>query len=204
MDEKDWLEGLNEQQRKAVTFGAAPLLVLAGPGSGKTRIITRRIAWLVEEEGEAPERILAVTFTNRAAEEMKERLFSFLGDKAEGVWIHTFHAAAMRILRKYGDRIDIPLDFVILDEDEQRLQVARYDIHPPFYEDEIPITNVTIPLQQHIGQPALAVVNTGDPVKKGDLIGEIPEGALGARVHASIDGIVTAVDDTVVIEKRQA
>jgi Na+-translocating ferredoxin:NAD+ oxidoreductase RnfC subunit len=85
----------------------------------------------------------------------------------------------------------------------ERLQVARYDTHPPFCEDEIAVTKVTIPLQQHIGKPALAVVSIGDQVKKGDLIGEIPEGALGARVHASIDGIVTAVNDNVVIEKRQ-
>ena len=85
----------------------------------------------------------------------------------------------------------------------ERLQVARYDTHPPFCEDEIAVTKVTIPLQQHIGKPALAVVKTGDRVRKGDLVGEIPEGALGARIHASIDGIVTAVNDTVVIEKKQ-
>ncbi|RUA01190.1 MAG: electron transport complex protein RnfC [Deltaproteobacteria bacterium] len=114
------------------------------------------------------------------------------GSKREPVR-ETFRVSPFKETRK------VPLNRLM-----ERLQVARYDIHPPFYEDEIPITNVTIPLQQHIGQPALAVVNTGDPVKKGDLIGEIPEGALGARVHASIDGIVTAVDDTVVIEKRQA
>jgi superfamily I DNA/RNA helicase len=125
MDEKDWLENLNEQQRAAVTFRAGPLLVLAGPGSGKTRIIIHRIAWLVKEQDETPESILAVTFTNRAAEEMRERLFNFLGDVAEGVWIHTFHAAAMRILRRYGDRIGVPVDFIILDEDEQRQQIAR-------------------------------------------------------------------------------
>ncbi len=125
MDEQNWMEGLNERQREAVTFRAAPLLVLAGPGSGKTRIITHRIAWLVREKNEAPEGILAVTFTNRAAEEMQERLFRYLGDEAERVWIHTFHAAAMRILRKFGQRIDIPTDFVILDEDDQRLQIAR-------------------------------------------------------------------------------
>ncbi len=125
MDEKDWLDSLNEKQREAVTFRAAPLLVLAGPGSGKTRIITHRIAWLIDEQGAEPEAILAVTFTNCAAEEMKERLFALLGDKAERIWIHTFHAAAMRILRKFGERIGLSPDFIILDEDEQRLQIAR-------------------------------------------------------------------------------
>jgi len=82
----------------------------------------------------------------------------------------------------------------------ERLEVSRYDTHPPFYGDEIQVENVSIPLQQHIGQPALPVVRAGDRVKKGDLIGEIPEGALGARVHASIDGIVESVGDKVVIK----
>ncbi len=125
MDENVWLDDLNTQQLKAVTFRNSPLLVLAGPGSGKTRIITRRIAWLVKQQHAQPERILAVTFTNRAAEEMQERLFDFLGEVAEGVWVHTFHAAAMRILRKFGERIEIPTDFTILDDDEQRFQIAR-------------------------------------------------------------------------------
>jgi Na+-translocating ferredoxin:NAD+ oxidoreductase RnfC subunit len=81
----------------------------------------------------------------------------------------------------------------------ERLEVTRYDSHPPFYEDDIRIDKVTIPLLQHIGQAALPVVKQGDRVRKGDLIGEIPDGALGARVHASIDGTVEAVGDMVVI-----
>ncbi|RUA15158.1 MAG: hypothetical protein DSY55_06870 [Clostridia bacterium] len=125
MDENVWLETLNKEQRQAVTWRAAPLLVLAGPGSGKTRIIINRIRWLVQARAAAPESILAVTFTNRAAEEMRERLFGALGERAEQVWIHTFHAAAMRILRKHGERIGVPPDFIILDEDEQRLEIAR-------------------------------------------------------------------------------
>ena len=81
----------------------------------------------------------------------------------------------------------------------ERLAVTRYDSHPPFFEGEIQVDKVTIPLLQHIGQAALPVVKQGDRVKKGDLIGEIPEGALGARVHASIDGTVESVSDMVVI-----
>jgi Na+-translocating ferredoxin:NAD+ oxidoreductase RnfC subunit len=81
----------------------------------------------------------------------------------------------------------------------ERLEVTRYDSHPPFYEGDIRIDKVTIPLLQHIGQAALPVVKQGDRVRKGDLIGEIPDGALGARVHASIDGTVEAVGDMVVI-----
>jgi len=83
----------------------------------------------------------------------------------------------------------------------ERLDVTRYDSHPPFLEDEIRVDRVSIPLQQHIGQPALPVVKQGDRVKKDDLIGEIPEGALGARVHASIDGMVASVGDSIVIKQ---
>jgi Na+-translocating ferredoxin:NAD+ oxidoreductase RnfC subunit len=83
----------------------------------------------------------------------------------------------------------------------ERLEVTRYDTHPPFYGDAIEVKRVSIPLQQHLGKPAAAVVRAGDRVKKGDLIGEIPEGALGARVHASIDGTVEAVDKNVVIKQ---
>jgi Na+-translocating ferredoxin:NAD+ oxidoreductase RnfC subunit len=83
----------------------------------------------------------------------------------------------------------------------ERLEVTRYDLHIPFYEDGIQVNKVSIPLQQHIGQPALPVVKEGDRVKKGDLIGEIPEGALGARVHASIDGKVESVSENIVIKR---
>jgi Na+-translocating ferredoxin:NAD+ oxidoreductase RnfC subunit len=83
----------------------------------------------------------------------------------------------------------------------ERLEVTRYDSHPPFYEDEIQVDKVSIPLQQHIGRPALPVVKEGDRVKKGDLIGKIPEGALGARVHASIGGSVESIDENIVIKQ---
>ncbi len=81
----------------------------------------------------------------------------------------------------------------------ERLEVTKYDTHPPFYQDAVNIQRVSIPLQQHLGKPALPVVQTGDKVKRGDLIGEIPEGALGARVHASIDGTVESVEENIVI-----
>ena len=173
MDAKNWLENLNEQQREAVTFRAAPLLVLAGPGSGKTRIIIHRIAWLVKEQGEAPERILAITFTNRAAEEMRERLFNFLGDVAEEVWIHTFHAAAMRILRKYGDRIDIPTDFIILDEDEQRQQIARQLRLLNISREQLPVGEIA----SRIGQMKSQLLNPEQP-------GETDDAAMTAVIRA--------------------
>jgi cobalamin reductase len=83
----------------------------------------------------------------------------------------------------------------------ERLEVTRYDSHPSFYEGEIQVDKVCIPLLQHIGQPAVPVVKEGDRVKKGDLVGEIPEGALGARVHASIDGVVDSVNESIVIKQ---
>ncbi len=83
----------------------------------------------------------------------------------------------------------------------ERLEVAKYDVHPPFGGEELQVKQVIIPLQQHLGKPAVPIVGMGDRVKKGDLIGEIPEGALGARVHASMDGTVAAVDENVVIKQ---
>ena len=94
----------------------------------------------------------------------------------------------------FKDTRKIPLNRLM-----ERLDVTRYDSHPSFFEGEIRVAKVSIPLQQHIGKAALPVVKKGDRVKKGDLIGEIPEGALGAKVHASIDGTVEAVSDMVVI-----
>lgn len=125
MSQSPWLDSLNERQYEAVTHRASPLLVLAGPGSGKTRILTHRIAWLIREKGARPEQILAVTFTNRAAEEMRERLAALLGDEAGRVWIYTFHATAVRILRRFGAAIGVDPDFAILDEDEQRHTLNR-------------------------------------------------------------------------------
>lgn len=94
----------------------------------------------------------------------------------------------------FNDTRKIPINRLM-----ERLEVTDYDTHPPFFENDIPVRQVTIPLQQHLGQPALPVVKANDKVKKGDLIGEIPEGALGARVHASIDGTVESVDKNIII-----
>lgn len=120
-----WLESLNERQYEAVTHRPSPLLVLAGPGSGKTRILTHRIAWLIREKNARPEQVLAVAFTNRAAEEMRERLTALLGDTAGRVYIYTFHATAARILRRFGERIGLDANFAIVDEDEQRHALNR-------------------------------------------------------------------------------
>ena len=119
------LSQLNPAQREAVTHGGGALLIVAGPGSGKTRVITQRIAWLVREQGIAPWRILAVTFTNKAAREMRERLGALLGDEADDLWLGTFHRICVRMLRANGERIGIAPSFAIFDDDDQMRLALR-------------------------------------------------------------------------------
>ncbi|MBI5943824.1 MAG: UvrD-helicase domain-containing protein [Chloroflexi bacterium] len=116
----DFLNKLNPQQRKAVTAAAGPVLVVAGPGSGKTRVLTQRIAYLIANEGVRPWQILAVTFTNKAAKEMDARVKSLLNEQAtDGIMLGTFHSICARILRREADHLPLQSNFVIFDSDDQ-------------------------------------------------------------------------------------
>ncbi|MGW4792734.1 DNA helicase PcrA [Nonomuraea sp. NPDC004297] len=116
------LDGLNPQQREAVIHHGSPLLIVAGAGSGKTRVLTHRIAYLLAERAAHPGEILAITFTNKAAKEMKERIDKLVGPRAKAMWVMTFHSACMRILRREAKRLGFPSSFSIYDQaDSQRL-----------------------------------------------------------------------------------
>ncbi|MFT3874597.1 MAG: DNA helicase PcrA [Nocardioides sp.] len=135
---EELLEGLNEPQRAAVTHQGAPLLVVAGAGSGKTRVLTRRIAWLVAQRQAHPGSILAITFTNKAAAEMKERVEALVGRRARIMWVSTFHSACVRILRKEISRIGFKSSFSIYDAaDSKRLMtlvLKDLDVDPRRYQ----------------------------------------------------------------------
>ena len=120
----DLLAGLNPAQREAVLHVDGPLLVVAGAGSGKTRVLTHRVAHLIRAHGAKPNEILAITFTNKAAGEMRERLERMLGRQARAAWILTFHAACGRMLRREAERLGYTSSFTIYDQADQ-VRVVR-------------------------------------------------------------------------------
>src|SRR6476619_2966618 len=120
-----FLDTLNPEQREAVLHTKGPLLILAGAGSGKTRVITSRIAYLVGDGHAKPNEVLAVTFTNKAAEEMRARVESLLGSDVTGMWVSTFHALCARLLRREAPAIGLSRDFVIYDSADQLTVVKQ-------------------------------------------------------------------------------
>ncbi|QUH28160.1 DNA helicase PcrA [Vallitalea guaymasensis] len=113
-------DSLNKEQKKAVLHTEGPLLILAGAGSGKTRVLTHRIAYLIEEKKVAPWNILAITFTNKAAKEMRERVDNLVGSGSEDIWVSTFHSTCVKILRRHIDKIGYDRYFTIYDTDDQK------------------------------------------------------------------------------------
>lgn len=119
------LDTLNEQQKKAVTTIEGPLLVLAGAGSGKTKVLTTRIAYLIKEKGIDPDSILAITFTNKAAKEMKDRVVNILGPSAYGIQISTFHSFGLSIIREHYEKLGYKRNFTILDSDDSLTMIKK-------------------------------------------------------------------------------
>ncbi len=126
VDQESLLDSLNPAQRKAVINESKYLRVLAGAGSGKTRVLIHRMAWLISEKGLSPGHLLAVTFTNRAAGEMRKRIERFVGDRARTMWVGTFHGLAHRILRQYAQEAHLPDNFQIIDSDDQLRMIKRF------------------------------------------------------------------------------
>ncbi len=157
----DILAGLNPAQKDAVQQVEGPLLILAGPGSGKTRVITQRIAYLIKITGVSPRRIMAVTFTNKAAREMKERLQKLLGQVAENISAGTFHAICARILRQDGKPLGIDPNFVIYDEEDQQSLVKQclqdLDLDPRQYNPQKIRNAISFAKSQHLTPSGLVV-----------------------------------------------
>ena len=120
---QELLNGLNEKQYEAIVNTEGPCLVIAGAGSGKTKVLTHKIAYLMAEKYIKPWNILAITFTNKAANEMKQRVETLVGDAVNDMWIGTFHSICVRILRKYIDRIGFESSFIIFDTQDQKTLV---------------------------------------------------------------------------------
>ena len=135
------LDSLNEQQREAVQTTEGPLLILAGAGSGKTRVLTHRTAYLIDEMGVNPYNIMAITFTNKAAGEMRERIDAMVGYGSESIWVSTFHSTCVRILRRYIDRLGYDTNFTIYDADDQKTLMKdickRLEIDTKLYKERM-------------------------------------------------------------------
>ena len=159
------LEGLNPPQRQAVQHVEGPLLIVAGPGSGKTRVITHRIAYLNREVGISPWRIAAVTFTNRAAREMRNRLSALMGDGAQRVSAGTFHALCASVLRRDGEVIGIPPDYVIMDDEDQmnlvKQSMEQLQLDPKRFPPRSILSAISRAKSRLLGPDALAVKADG-------------------------------------------
>lgn len=132
---------LNDKQLESVKHTDGPLLILAGAGSGKTRVLTYRTAYLIQEKNVNPYNILAITFTNKAAREMRERIDNIVGFGSESIWVSTFHSMCVRILRRYADRLGYSTNFTIYDTDDKKALIKdilkKLDINPKIYKDKM-------------------------------------------------------------------
>ncbi|MFF0146754.1 DNA helicase-2/ATP-dependent DNA helicase PcrA [Amycolatopsis sulphurea] len=165
----DLLEDLNPAQREAVTHAGGPLLVVAGAGSGKTRVLTRRIAYLLGQRHVHPGEIMAITFTNKAAAEMRERVSSLVGRRANAMWVSTFHSMCVRILRREAKTLDMSSNFSIYDSDDTKrliTLVARdLDIDPKKYAARMLAVHISN-LKNELADPETAASNAGNDLER--------------------------------------
>ena len=171
------LEGLNDKQYEAVINTEGPCLVIAGAGSGKTKVLTHKIAYLMGEVGVKPWDILAITFTNKAANEMKSRVESLVGDMVKDMWIGTFHSICVRILRKQIDRIGFDTSFIIFDTSDQKTLIKQIiknkNLDDKLFSDRSVLSEISNAKNDMLEPDAYAVKAKGDFRK--EIIAEIYE-----------------------------
>ena len=157
---------LNDRQKEAVYETEGPVLLLAGAGSGKTRVLTHRIAYLIENNGVNPWNILAITFTNKAAGEMRERVNSLIGFGAEQIWVSTFHSACVRILRRHIDLLGYSTNFSIYDTDDQKSLMKeickRLEIDTKVYKERSILSAISSAKDELIGPKEFYQNTIGD------------------------------------------
>lgn len=160
---------LNEQQKQGVFTTEGPVLILAGAGSGKTRVLTHRAAYLIEEKGVNPYHIMAITFTNKAAGEMRERIDDMVGYGSESIWVSTFHSTCVRILRRFADHIGYGTNFTIYDTDDQKTVMKdickRLNIDTKLYKEKSFLGVISSAKDELISPEAFALRAQGDYVK---------------------------------------
>ena len=164
------LDALNEPQRQAGLATDGPLLILAGAGSGKTRVLTHRTAYLIEECGVNPYNIMAITFTNKAAGEMRERIDQMVGYGSESIWVCTFHSTCVRILRRYIDRLGFGTNFTIYDSDDQKTLMKdickRLEIDTKMYKEKMFLSAISSAKDELIDPIEFETRAAGDYVKR--------------------------------------
>ena len=167
MSDTRWDELLNHEQLIGVTSIDGPVLILAGAGSGKTRVLTHRVAYLMKERGVAPYNIMAITFTNKAAREMRERVLKIGGMGADAVWVMTFHSTCVRILRRFADRVGYDNDFTIYDADDQKALmkqlIKKLNLDPKKYKEKYFLNHISAAKDELIGDEEYAMRFGHDP-----------------------------------------
>ena len=164
------MEGMNDRQKEAVLHTEGPLLILAGAGSGKTRVLTHRTAYLIEEKGVNPYNIMAITFTNKAAGEMRERIDQMVGYGSESIWVSTFHSTCVRILRRYIDRLGYSTNFTIYDSEDQKTLMKsickKLDIDTKMYKEKMFLAAISSAKDELIDPVEFETRAAGDYVKR--------------------------------------